>query len=70
MIGSDLLALVRRRLGGPNPNPQQVLGMTLRQYYGGQALAVILTVDSQRPLEIARSAWEMADAMLKTEKGE
>lgn len=52
----------------PPPSPSLVPGLTLRDWFAGQALVGIYsgqTLDGARPGEVARDAYAMADAMLK-----
>lgn len=52
----------------------ETMGMTLRDYFAGQALAGIISIASAgfslTPEDEARWAYERADAMLKAREGE
>lgn len=48
-------------------------GMTLRDWFAGQALAGILAADPSSMMgydDVARSAWALADAMMKERERE
>ena len=62
---------------GVAPDWTASAGMTLRDWFAGQALSGILTIcvhdtveHGKFPQHIARNAYEIADAMLEARKGE
>ena len=50
----------------PNPHRTDELGMTLRDYFAAKAMqGMMVDVEQPRCDYIARTAYEMADAMMK-----
>jgi hypothetical protein len=50
----------------PDPHRTDVKGMTLRDYFAGQALLGLLASDVTSPLEtFVKQSYRVADAMLK-----
>lgn len=63
--GGPAFPHLRRNINGDTFEPISEGGMTLRDYFAGQALAGLIVNNSNATRQIVTEAWEFADAMLK-----